>query len=200
MTDELCLQAVPSVHDRVVHEYWPTPAWCVHALLRARDLIDVRYSVGHSWCEPCVGDGAIVRAVTSFVKRRATIDWYTADIRDVPDPAPTTYGEHVSGFDFRSAFGPRRFDVVITNPPFSLAREVAQWARPRAEAVALLQRVNWLGSKVRGSWWRQDMPDVYVMERRPSFCGGKTDGCEYAWFVWQGEPSRCGKIEVIECE
>ena len=34
------------------HDFYPTPAWCVHRLLEAVPLPAGR------WLEPCVGDGA----------------------------------------------------------------------------------------------------------------------------------------------
>jgi hypothetical protein len=43
------------------------------------------------------------------------------------------------------------------------------------------------------------MPDVLVLEKRPSFTGGGTDGCEYAWFIWRkGRLGSTGKVRVLE--
>lgn len=44
------------------------------------------------------------------------------------------------------------------------------------------------------------MPDVLVLEKRPSFSGdGKTDGCEYAWMLWRtGQRRSHGNVRVLE--
>lgn len=46
--------------ERRAFDSYFTPAWCVHRLLEALPL------AGGRWLEPCVGDGSIVRAVSSF--------------------------------------------------------------------------------------------------------------------------------------
>ena len=41
-------------------DYYPTPSWCVRALLETVDL-----PTG-TWLEPTAGDGAIIRAVDEY--------------------------------------------------------------------------------------------------------------------------------------
>lgn len=87
-------------------------------------------------------------------------------------------------------------EVVITNPPFSLAQEFAYKALSEGEVVVLLLRLNWLGTDRRNPFLLAHPPSIYVLPRRPAFGPnakhireGKldakdTDATEYAWFVW----------------
>lgn len=82
------------------------------------------------------------------------------------------------------------FDLIITNPPFAIAEQITRKALdlvcPDSGKVIMLQRLNWLGSASRDSFFSQNMPSLIVMHaRRPSFGGTKsTDSIEYAHFVW----------------
>lgn len=78
------------------------------------------------------------------------------------------------------------YDVIITNPPFSLAMEfILRSLATYSRFVVMLLRLNYLGSAKRHSFLRQCAPDIYVLPDRPSFKGtGETDSIEYAWFVW----------------
>lgn len=156
---------------RVEADYYPTPAWCVHRLLEAVDL------PAGVWLEPCVGDGAIVRAVGRT--GRLGVQWRTYDIRE--DSVASTVMDFLSlePNPLRSSA-----DVCLTNPPYSLAMEFVQHAMKHAHVTAMLLRLNFLGSEGRAQFFRAHPPSVYVLPNRPSFVGGRTDACEYAWFVW----------------
>jgi len=213
--------------ERASADYYPTPAWCVRRLLEACPIPaaggpELRPRL---WLEPCVGDGAIVRAVNGVALIAPT--WISADIRESCEP--TWLGSYLDWL-------PPRPDVIITNPPFSLSFPIAQKALrdcPQGH-VALLLRLNWLGSGTesgRSEWLRKNPPDVYVLPNRPAFvaslgckakcgwksmqalaeprpracptCGGvvscsTTDATEYAWFVWTPDRERTrGSIQVL---
>jgi len=151
------------------HDFYPTPAWCVHRLLEAVPLPAGR------WLEPCVGDGAIVRAVNAC----RGVEWFTNDIRS--EVAADVHG------DFLAPAFPhaRAWEVLLTNPPFSLALDFAAKGIDVAGVVVLLLRLNWLrGTDEHNAWLRAHMPSVYVLPQRPSFDGRGTDATEYAWMVW----------------
>jgi len=93
--------------------------------------------------------------------------------------------------------GPRRFDVALTNPPFSLARPFVEHARGMADHVVMLLRLNFLASAGRAPWMRQDAPDVYVLPNRPSFTGKGTDSIDYAWFHWGPQVRSQGALRVL---
>ena len=163
-------------HDR---DFYPTPAWCVHALLKR-----VRFPGGR-WLEPCVGDGAIVRAVNAV---RDDVQWVTCDVRPECETAldiPGVRRHWIGDFLDPAAVPLDEFDVIPTNPPFALARAFADRALALSKVVAFLLRLNWLrGTDKHNAWIRAHMPSVYVLPQRPSFDGRGTDATEYSWMVW----------------
>lgn len=194
---------------RVVNDFYPTPAWCVHRLL---DRICGQLPWDGVWLEPCVGAGAIVDAVASWQieacaravggsywppHTMAAPEWQLVDI------APQYAREGVTTADYLTTRFTQRAAVAITNPPFSFAMEFVEAMRNDAQNVIVLQKLNWLGSESRSAFWREAMPDVYVLPNRPSFglnAQGKpgTDSVDYAWFVWPLHTSGRGFIEVLD--
>jgi hypothetical protein len=92
---------------------------------------------------------------------------------------------------------------VVGNPPYSHAIEHVEHAislalpgHGPAGGVAFLLRLAFLESRERAAFWRKHPPtEVHVLTRRPSFTGGKTDSCAYAFFVWcAGERQPIGWI------
>ncbi|MCA9489963.1 MAG: hypothetical protein KC621_08570 [Myxococcales bacterium] len=172
-------------------DHYPTPAWCVDRLLEACAL------PGGRWLEPCAGEGAIAEAVL------ASRDDVMFDLHELrPDCLPALQRIVPDG---RIALGdvllrspPRtRYDVVITNPPFSSAQPVLEWSLRAGTTVVLLLRLNFLGTRGRAAFMRRHPPDVYVLPDRPSFTGKGTDSIEYAWFVWPRERREAGTIRVL---
>ncbi len=168
---------------RSPNDFYATPRWVTEALLRAVQL------PGGLWMEPSVGDGAIVRAVN-----RDDVRWLTFDIR------PDCGHPGVIAYDFLKLPVPdTKYDVLVGNPPFSLAMEFVQHAITQAKIVALLLRLNFLASLRRQEFMQKNTPSVYVLSRRPAFLGnGKTDATEYAWFLWQSDnPQDHGRVQVL---
>lgn len=179
-------------------DFYPTPAWCVARLLEAAPL------PGGRWVEPCAGDGDIIRACAAL---RGDLSWSAAELRAPCRPAlvaATGAPERVrigDLFDAGDWIDAQQPAVIITNPPFRLAREVLELLLGRGAAVALLLRLNFLASAARAPLMRRCPPDVYVLPNRPSFVvGGKTDSIEYAWFVWPdggATPRANGRLVVL---
>jgi len=81
---------------------------------------------------------------------------------------------------------------IITNPPFLIATEFAEKAFNEVFEggyVVFLNRLNWLGSKKRKTFWNKaPLKHIYVHSKRPGFNPEKpnsTDSIEYAHFVFQ---------------
>lgn len=92
-------------------------------------------------------------------------------------------------------------DCVVCNPPYSMAMEFIQKAIEISNGdVWMLLRLDFLGSIKRGKWYRAgNMPDVYVLSKRPSFTGdGNTDSNNYAWFHWHCKQNE-GNLKVLKC-
>jgi len=170
-------------------EFYETPSWCVHRILEALDLPS-----GNKWLDSCVGTGAIVNAVSAWFPNRV-INWTTADIRHTG--FEDYHGDYINP-TFKDTNHPiyEKFDVCIMNPPFSRALNFAETALSHCNCVIMLQRLNWLASERRRAWLAANTPSVYVLPNRPSFTGdGKTDGQDYAWFVW---PTKHSSVQILE--
>jgi len=81
------------------------------------------------------------------------------------------------------------FDVVLTNPPYSLAQQFIDHALLFAPIVCMLLRLNFLASEGRAD---TSLPGrIKVLPNRPCFVSGASDSCEYGWFVYSREPGPC---------
>lgn len=175
---------------RVVHDVYPTPAWCVERLLEATAL------PGGLWLEPAAGDGAIIRAIA---RAREDITWNALEIRAECEPALLGTGAAVQiadalTLDWRD-FSPT---VIITNPPYLLAEGFLERALETDAIIVLLLRLDFLGSDRRSPIFHLMPPDLYVLPNRPSFVYGRTDSTEYGWFIWERSRARSfGRLQVL---
>lgn len=147
------------------HELYPTPKGTVNSLL---SLLKLREE--DTFLEPCRACGAIYNAIA------------------LPD-AQKEWAEIREGRDYLTYDFGRKFDVIITNPPFSLTTEFLRKSRSELAdggTLIYLQRVNFLGSVKRLPFWESfGTPDkLGIIVPRPRFVGGGSDSCEYAWFIW----------------
>lgn len=155
--------------ERVQHDAYPTPAWVVRRLLDACPL------PSGVWLEPCAGEGAIIAAANEgcATGRHAPFEWSAIELRAECHQALVALVGASSvhtGVDYLEIEASGA-DVIITNPPFEIAFEIAQKALTEAPVVALLLRLNWLASDDRAAWLHAHTPSVYVLPNRPSFCG-----------------------------
>lgn len=149
-----------SYTSRIAHDNYPTPAWVTHRLL---DEVSLPRGV---WYEPCAGDGALVRAVQSWESDRGRVPcaWVTGDVRACRVPHD---GRH-----FQRSFldAPREAcDVIISNPPFSLADAIARKAAAEAPIVALLLSLSWPKAGKRAAWLREHPPSCFPIPQPVAF-------------------------------
>jgi len=141
--------------------------------------------------EPACGAGAICKAAKKW---SPSIDIEAIDIRD--------HGWHDTFIaDFLDLPPTPEYDLIITNPPYSLALDFIQHAmkfrKDETSVVAMLLRLNFLGSQKRAGWLRDNTPSIFVSPRRPCFKNGRSDATEYAWFVWR-DP--CPSVKILSTE
>lgn len=177
-----------------------TPSESLVSLLRHVNL------PGGRWLECCAGDGALIRATNAM---RDDVEWSAVEIRPECEPVLTDLvgKERLFIGDFNGipyavrSWKTKRYDVVITNPPFRIAREVIERSLQYGEWVVMLLRLNFLGSIERFNLFHYFMPDVYVLVNRPSFKGSKknhTDSIEYMWTIWPPNRKRSwGTVSVL---
>ena len=124
--------------------------------------------------EPSCGAGAIV----SILKEKGYHDI-------------TAYDLLINGIDFLDER--RKFDYIITNPPFSLAKEFILKACEVAPKFAFLLPLNYLHGKERLDkiYSKNILEKIYVFTRYPMLCQSvRPDGkyhtgmMVYAWYIF----------------
>ena len=94
----------------------------------------------------------------------------------------------------------RKFDVIIGNPPYSLALEFVNKSLgllSERGVLILLLRTAFLESKSRYRFWQKNpLSGLYTLSKRPSFTGKGTDATSYSWFVWDKRTSK-QEIKII---
>ncbi|APU00734.1 hypothetical protein [Aeromonas phage Asp37] len=166
-----------TIGNTIENENYPTPEAAVRSLLSKLNL-----KVDDTFLEPCCGDlhdedGNPLPCIFNLV--------------DLPE-RQKEWAEIRSDREFLGMdYGQRRFDVIITNPPFSLSEPFLTKCKSLLApggTLIFLQRVNWLGSKKRVRFWQGvGMPQkTPILVPRPKFDKSKkgTDSCEYAWYIW----------------
>lgn len=179
-------------------EFYETPAWCVHRLF---DSLPPLAASPH-FVEPCVGRGAIVRAIRSRYPAVTSSAGPTFVGFDIAERG----GCACDVFEIRDVRKPWTsgiaFDACVTNPPFSLALEAAKFGLASSRSTMLLLRLNWLecgGSprtEARAAFLKANPPDVRVLPSRPSFTGRGTDATSYIWACW-GAGFRPGTWQIL---
>lgn len=148
---------------RALADFYATPEESFLPLLQYLPMDSVFW-------EPALGDGRLVRLL-----RNSGRDAGGADLHPMkPGAEPVDFLRD-----------PTQRDFIITNPPFSLAKEFVTHAVNHSRETVLLLRLNFLGSKKRRTWWRDYKPNaLFVLSDRPDFTGEGGDACDYAWFYW----------------
>ena len=183
MTVDLSAEATPRA--RRPGDAYYTPAWCVRRLVERVAL------PGGDWLDPCAGNGALVRAFARPDVRWSAVELDPAAAAQIPPDVTVDVGDYLSWRPTRPV------DVVVTNPPFSLAEAFLRKALDEAPCVAFLLRLHFLAATCRADLLRARTPDVYVLPNRPAFLGnGERDNMEYGWCVW-GTPGSGGRFEVL---
>ena len=147
-----------------------------------RFLFAEHFDYSGSFCEPACGDGAIVKVLSKHAKNVVAYDIEADFLKEI-----------------------KKYDYVITNPPFSLAYEFVLKAKQVASRkFAFLLPLSYLHGKKRFDRIYTDkafpLARVYVFTRYPMLGeplreDGKynTGMMVYAWFVfdkfYSGEPA-----------
>jgi len=170
-------------------DYYRTPSWCVEAIAPHLPHVPA--------LDPCCGDGSILDALQEFGWPVDLLDGTEVDCERAHIASEKGYGVTLG-----DALGARwcSYGLVVMNPPFSKAeafvRKALAEAAPVRGTVAALLRLAFLEGQARAEFHREHPSDVFVLSKRPSFTGGKTDSCAYAWLIWA--PGRGGRWSILE--
>jgi len=130
----------------ILQEFYPTPTTTVDSILD-----EINWSKITTFCEPCKGDGAVYNKVPLLDEHKY-------------------YFELTEGTNYLDPKNSKQVDLILTNPPFSLAEEFITKAKKEAKCVVMLQRVNFLGSQARKEFWSKNPPThLFVLANRPKF-------------------------------
>ena len=177
------------------NDFYATYPKTTKALLDVFNLVDLdKRRPKTSILEPACGTGHISKVLSHY--------YPNADIIST-DLINRGYGQ--GGIDFLTYDYGRKFDVIITNPPFKIAKEFIERGLELAnDYVVMLLKIQFLESKGRKAFLENSpLKYIYVFSERQA---GMQSGLElnpntgkpwssammFAWFIfdvkWKGEP------------
>jgi hypothetical protein len=171
---------------RHLDDHYVTPDWCVR-LVAPYVIPDSAVTI----LDPCAGSGGLLDTA------KLIAPWVCTTAIEIDRERADRCGQKHVLTQHRDAFGGAPWpqaSIILTNPPYRHALPFLLRALAEAGSrgtVAFLLRLNFLGSQRRTAFWQHHPCEVYVLSKRPSFTpDGKTDSCEYAWFVFGPERER----------
>lgn len=171
---------------RVASDFYATPLETIYSLLDNYDGI----KPGDTILEPSAGNGNIIQALRDRGYKN-TIGAIELRAEEANNLATLADDVIITNFLNINPSACDKWDVIIGNPPYSLAQEFIDKSlevlAPGGRLIFLL-RTNFLESQKRAKWWRDKLPSgLYVLSKRPSFTGKGTDATSYSWFIWTKE-------------
>ena len=176
------------IRDREKYDFYATPKEATELFLKHHDL-----GYANSFLEPACGMGHI----SDVLKK----NFPHAEVASF-DLIDRGYG--IGGVDYLTKNFGRKFDVVITNPPFKHAQEfIEKGLQDSKKSVIMFAKIQFLETVKRAELFKNThLKYVYVHSKRVSpMRGGKPLNEEgkpwssamcFCWFVWEhgyeGEP------------
>lgn len=188
MNDDFTLTSPVPVGGRESHDHYPTPRWCTELLFEhAYKVSDGYWPTVRSVLDPAAGEGAILD-----VARERGFSTYGLELDLVRAEAARARGHQMGTGDALECSWPR-VDVVVANPPYTLAeafvRKALEWRHCRMSECRIytLLRLSFLEpTSTRRELLGAYCPNVLILPRRPAFDGRGTDSITSAWLCWPG--------------
>lgn len=89
-----------------------------------------------------------------------------------------------TNFDFLEDKPSFDWDIIITNPPYSLKNQFLKRVFELGKPFAFLLPITTLTSRVRGELFREYGIQVLVLDTRIDFTGKKNNWFNASWFCW----------------
>lgn len=140
--------------NRSNYDFYPTPADVTEALLKQ---LSGPLSLGlfNTIWEPAAGSGSISKVLEEHGRKVISTDIQ-------------------SGHDFLKDDAPAEYDMIITNPPFSLADQFIRKAYSYGKPFAFLLKCQFFHAKKRYKLFEECRPSlIFPLTWRPDFTGGE---------------------------
>jgi hypothetical protein len=137
--------------------------------------------------EPSAGGGVFVDAMRVLYPNA----WIEAvDLDPEAGPWPKASWSWTE-LDFLETRFSERFDLIIGNPPYTIAQAFIEHALQFTDNLIFILRQGFMSSNERAPFFRKYPPTrAGILPNRPSFTNDrKTDSADYAWLCWGGKPS-----------
>jgi hypothetical protein len=184
--------------ESVESDFYATPKWATEAILKTmpdwlnrHSILDTSRERPVRILEPCAGKGAIVDVLRAWYPK-AEIHAVELDRKRFEHLESVGNCDRVWCGDFAEWAGDGYpfYDLVITNPPFTIAMSIIERTLPLihpngGRAVHLLRQAI-LASDERAPFWKKHAAQQNILPRRPSFarslkCGKpKKERCGWA--------------------
>jgi hypothetical protein len=160
-------------YERHPDDDFATPYWCTRAIVPHLNTFGLNTRQLGVALDPCCGSGSILDVLKEDSRWRITRgfeinhDRYSlAKIK-----GHIVFREDTLADDCVWSDDVNPIDVLVTNPPYSLAMPIILKAMPLAQYIdcAFLLRINFLGSQERKPFHIAHPSDLYPIPRRPSF-------------------------------
>lgn len=171
--------------ERRAYDFYATPVDVVKNFLNNYNLPKGNI------LEPSAGNGNIIKALRDKgIQNNIT----AIEIREEEESNLNVLSDKVIIGNFLEWNPDKDYDVIIGNPPYSLAREFIEKCFEIANentVIIMLLRTAFLESKSRFEFWQEHpLTELHVLSKRPSFTGKGTDATSYSWFVWDNRQSK----------
>lgn len=186
------LAGMSPTRSRAEHDFYATPFEATRAILDCEQLVG-------SILEPAAGQGHISKVLHDYYPNSKIV---STDLIQREDKFGCSI---VGGVDFLTTTYAAQYNNIITNPPFSLAKEFIEKALTVAtDKVIMFAKIQLLeGVSRKEMLMNSPLKRVYVFSKRVSPLNNGLDHDEkgkpwattmcFAWFVWEhgylGEPT-----------
>lgn len=177
--------------NRKPSDFYATPIEVVENFLHNYDLPSGEI------LEPSAGNGNIVQAIKNMDKSRLVT---ALELREEEINNLNNIADNVVISDYLKWNTDRKYNVIIGNPPYSMAIEFIDKSLELLSdqgVLIFLLRTAFLESKSRYKFWQENpLSGLYTLSKRPSFTGKGTDATSYSWFIWDKRTSK-QEIKII---
>ena len=107
---------------------------------------------------------------------------------------------HINNFDFLNDEPEFEYDMIITNPPYSLKNEFIKKCYEIKKPFALLLPLTALEGKERNLMYKDNGISVIVLDQRINFINGKSNWFNASWFCYNIIPNNTLIFEKLNKE